>query len=191
MRAARDYIAAVTMHPLRDSGGPCTGEPSGPLALDPLGTVRFVRPDERDTVREALDRAGWVVAELDGIGPSIRGRLGDVIDDAIEGALRARGEAGPGVAIAGLGSSASLAQRETALSDQMYRARRAGAKGIAVVLGPLRAAAGPLGALEPQDCATLRWLAKAAPSPQGPAALRVGQKKRLRKPAASNMPSDW
>ncbi len=140
-------------------------EPSGPLALDPLGTVRFVRPDERDTVREALDRAGWVVAELDGIGPSIRGRLGDVIDDAIEGALRARGEAGPGVAIAGLGSSASLAQRETALSDQMYRARRAGAKGIAVVLGPLRAAAGPLGALEPQDCATLRWLAKAAPDP--------------------------
>jgi hypothetical protein len=44
----------------------------------------------------------------------------------------------------------------------MYRARRAGAKGIAVVLGPLRAAAGPLGALEPQDCAALRWLAKAA-----------------------------
>jgi hypothetical protein len=82
------------------------------------------------------------------------GTLGDWIDDAIERALALRGEAGPNVA--------SASDRDAAFSDQLYRARRHGAAGIAIVVGPLAPMAAPAGALRPEDCATLRFLVKAA-----------------------------
>ncbi len=95
-----------------------------------------------------------IVVELEGVGPSVRGRLVDVLDDAIERELAARGAAGPGLT--------SASSRDASLSDQLFRARRVGAPGIAIVLGPLRAAANPIGALEPEDCVTLRFLAAAS-----------------------------
>jgi hypothetical protein len=94
-----------------------------------------------------------IVVELEGIGPSIRGRLADALGEAIERELATRGAPGPGITGAG--------DLDGALSDQLFRARRAGAAGLAIVLGPLRAAAGFSSALEPADCATLRFLANA------------------------------
>ncbi len=117
------------------------------------GRLAFSKALERDAECSGLRMAGMIVVEIEGIGPSLRGRFADAIDDAIERELAARGAAGPGL------SSAS--DRDAALSDQLFRARRVGAPGIAIVLGPLRAAAGPIGAIEPEDCATLRFLATA------------------------------
>jgi hypothetical protein len=118
-----------------------------------FGRLAFSKALERDTECSGLRVAGMIVVELEGIGPSLRGRLGDALDDAIERELAARGAAGPGLT--------SASDRDAALSDQLFRARRVGAPGIAIVLGPLRAAAGPSSALEPEDCATLRFLAAA------------------------------
>jgi hypothetical protein len=117
------------------------------------GDVRFATADERDEASVRFGRARMIVAELEGVGPSARGRLAELISETIERELAARGAAGPGMT--------SVADRDAMLSDQLFRARRAGATGIAIVLGPLRAATGALGALEPTDCATLRFLAGA------------------------------
>jgi hypothetical protein len=117
------------------------------------GRLLFAKAIERDMETGSLRMARMIVVELEGLGPSVRGRLADVIDDAIEHELAARGAAGPGLT--------SSSDRDAALSDQLFRARRVGAPGVAIVLGPLRAAAGPLGALEPEDSATLRFLAAA------------------------------
>jgi hypothetical protein len=123
-------------------------------AIAGTGEVRFATQEERDAACVQLERAGHVVAELEGVGPSARGRLGEAIDVAIEDALAARGAAGAGIT--------SGSDRDATLSDQLFRARRTGGQGLAIVLGPLRAAAGALSALEPEDCATLRFLAEAA-----------------------------
>ncbi len=118
------------------------------------GVARFAAADERADACAAFALAGMVVVELERIGPSARGRLGDVIDEAIEHALGARGAAAPGIA--------SNSDRDAILSDQLFRARRAGATGLAIVLGPLSAAVGSCAALEPEDCAVLSYLARAA-----------------------------
>ncbi len=117
------------------------------------GEVRFATLDERDAVSVRLERTGHVVAELEGIGPSARGRLGEVIDEAIEEALAARGATAPGIT--------SGSDRDATLSDQLFRARRIGGRGLAIVLGPLRAATNAVAALEPEDSATLGFLAGA------------------------------
>lgn len=119
-----------------------------------VGEVRFAAPLERDALCRELDEHGVLVALIEGIGPPLQGCLGEAIDHTIERELERRGASGPCVASAG--------DRDAALSDQLYRARQVGAIGIAVVLGPLRAAAGALGALDPGDCAALRFLAEAA-----------------------------
>jgi hypothetical protein len=51
---------------------------------------------------------------------------------------------------------------DEALSDRIFRARRIGATGIAVVMGPLGAAVSALGAILPEDAATLRFWASAS-----------------------------
>lgn len=119
------------------------------------GETGFATMDDRDEACARFASAGMIVVELEGIGPSARGRLADVIDEAIERSLAQRGA----------GSRGLSADRDpdASLSDQLFRARRAGAAGIAVVLGPLRAAAaaGFQSALGPQDTAALRFLAQA------------------------------
>ena len=129
-------------------------EASEGLGAEPDGRgVVFAPADARDAASVQLERRGMIVATLEGIGPSRRGRLAEAIDEALERGLAARGAASPGITCG--------SDRDATLSDQLFRARRAGATGLAVVLGPLRAAAGALGALEPEDCATLRFLASA------------------------------
>jgi len=106
------------------------------------GEVRFATEDERDAASVRLERTGLVVAQLEGVGPSARGRLADLVDEAVEGALAARGAAGPGIT--------SGSDRDATLSDQLFRARRAGARGLAILLGPLRASTSAFpSALEP------------------------------------------
>jgi|CZKU01.1.fsa_nt_gi hypothetical protein len=117
------------------------------------GRVAFCKALDRDAEAGSLRMAGLIVVEVEGIGPSARGRLADVLDDALEQELAARGATGPGLT--------SASDRDAALSDQLFRARRLGAPGLAIVLGPLRAAANAVGALEPEDSATLRFLASA------------------------------
>lgn len=135
-----------------DAGGAASPQLSPPSA-DGVGRVRFASMDQRDAAIVRLERTGWVVAELEGIGPSARGRLAEAIDEAVDAALAARGAAGPGIT--------SGSDRDAALGDQLFRARRAGAPGVALILGPLRAAAGYQGALEPEDAATLTFLGDA------------------------------
>jgi hypothetical protein len=126
---------------------------AGGSASEGTGEIRFATLDERDAASVRLERTGHLVAELEGIGPSARGRLGEAIDEAIEEALSARGATAPGIT--------SGSDRDATLSDQLFRARRVGGRGLAIVLGPLRAATNPLSALEPEDSATLRFLADA------------------------------
>jgi hypothetical protein len=145
-----------------DGGAALPPLPAAPASSTPTavgaagatsGRLAFGKAIERDAECGSLRMSGMIVVELEGVGPSLRGRLADAIDDAIERELGARGAAAPGLT--------SASGPDVALGDQLFRARRVGAPGIAIVLGPLRAAAGPRCALEPEDCATLRFLAAA------------------------------
>lgn len=116
----------------------------------PPGEQRFVTRDEAVRLHGALDSARLLVVRLDELGPGFRGRLGDAIDDAIENVLRDRGGAPPGI-----GASAD---RDAALSDQLYRARKVGRVGLALDVGPLGALVDACGALDPEDAAALKFL---------------------------------
>jgi hypothetical protein len=119
-----------------------------------LFLTRFVSRDERARARAQLASERVLVVAIEPVGASARGRLADVIDEAIERELEARGAASPGIG--------STSDADAALGDQLFRARRVGVRGIALVIGPLRAAASPRGALEAEDSATLRFWAAAA-----------------------------
>jgi hypothetical protein len=118
------------------------------------GSVRFASIDERDAAGLRLARQGMILIELEGIGPSMRGQIGRSVRESIERELGLRGAAGP--------VSESAGDVDADLRDQLYRARSVGASGIAIVLGPLRRAGGPLAALDPLDCHTLQRIARLA-----------------------------
>ena len=120
---------------------------------DPAGEVRFVTRDEAVRLRGALEAARLLVVTIAEIGPGSRARLAEVIDDAVEGALRDRGGAPPGI-------SAS-SEPGCSLSDQLYRIRQIGRVGLAIDLGALTALCDARGALEPEDGAVVRFLAEA------------------------------
>jgi hypothetical protein len=103
--------------------------------------------------RAGLGGAATLVLRLERIGASARGRLADVIDEAMERELAARGAASPGI-----GSSSDA---DAALSDQLFRARQVGVRRVCLALGPLRAAASTSGAMEAEDSRTLLFWAKA------------------------------
>ncbi len=138
---------------------PSVDEPSGPRAQprpgdEPLaGELAFTDVEMRSVRGAELLARGAVVVRLETLEPSARGRLCDVIDDAIERELSARGSAAPGVG--------SACEPEPSLGDQLFRARRTGAKGLCIALGSLRALQAPSGALEAEDSATLRFFASA------------------------------
>jgi hypothetical protein len=142
----------VPLEHAREQEQPLATHPNVPLPKA-HGEVRFASAEERDVACQRLVRDGMIVVELEGIGPSMRGRLTEALGEAIERELAARAAPGPGFT--------SGYELDGALSDRLFRARRAGATGLAIVLGPLLAATGPCDALEPVDCATLRFLASA------------------------------
>jgi hypothetical protein len=132
------------------------GEEKGPPRSLPrdVGEVRFASADERAGICLDLERSGLLVVRLEDVGPANRGRLAEVLDAATERALGERGAVGPGVAPPG--------SPDASLSDQLYRARRAGATGLAIALGPLARLTGSLGVLDPVDSTSLRFLADAS-----------------------------
>ncbi len=105
------------------------------------------------SARAALGGVATLVLRLERVGASARGRLADVIDEAMERELAARGAASPGI-----GSSSDA---DAALSDQLFRARQVGVRRVCLALGPLRAAASTSGAIEAEDSRTLLFWAKA------------------------------
>lgn len=125
---------------------------AGPAPIN--GSVRFASPDERDAAGVRLAKQGMILIELEGIGPSMRGQIGRTILDAVEHELGLRGAAG-----AATGEYADL---DAEVCDQLCRAQSVGASGVAIVLGPLKRAGGPLGALDPLDSRALATLAELA-----------------------------
>jgi hypothetical protein len=100
------------------------------------------------------DAEGMLTVQLDSPGPGHRGRLGVLIEAAIEGALERRGACPPGVAAA-----TDLA---LSLADQLYRARLVELRGIALGLGTLGGMADAEHTLDTEDSAVLRYLLTAA-----------------------------
>jgi hypothetical protein len=115
----------------------------------PTCNVRFETPETQAQGLEAAARDGWVPVRLPAPGPAMRGRLGLYIEAAVEDALERRGSTAPGV-----GASADL---DASLSDQLYRARLIGARGLALAFDSLEGIASGSGALDAEDSAVLRW----------------------------------
>lgn len=82
-----------------------------------------------------------------------RGGLAEHVEEAIESALRACGAGAAGIAFD--------VDRDTRLSDQLFRARRAGHDGITIRLTALRALCAPVGGLDAFDAQTIAFYASA------------------------------
>jgi hypothetical protein len=122
------------------------------------GELRFADAADRRSSAASLAGAGLIVVALEGLDGTARGRLGDIVDEAIERALGPHAAGSASLSV--LGASSFGSYRDATLSDQLFRARRAGARGIAVLLGPLRPLA-THAALDPEDTATLAFFAQA------------------------------
>src|SRR5690349_2445139 len=72
--------------------------------------ARFVSSAERARARAELEKGRALVVGIEAIGASARGRLADVVEEAIERELDARGAAPPGIG--------STSDADAALSDQ-------------------------------------------------------------------------
>jgi hypothetical protein len=113
------------------------------------GEVFLAEPVQKVNLAASALSAAWLFAEIAAPGPASRGRLALLIESAIEEALQQRGSAPPGV-----GASSDL---DASLSDQLYRARQVGARGLALAFGSLEGIANLAGALDAEDSAVLRW----------------------------------
>ncbi|HVY26804.1 MAG TPA: hypothetical protein VHB79_09640 [Polyangiaceae bacterium] len=119
-----------------------------------MGEARFVGPGVLAELLAEADTDGFLTVHLDAPGPGHRGRLGVMIEAAIEGALERRGACPPGVAAA-----TDLA---LSLADQLYRARLIELRGVALGLGTLGGMADVEHTLDTEDSAVLRYLLTAA-----------------------------
>lgn len=150
--AGRVYVRGMSESPTTQAGPsdlpPPTSE--GPSAVA-MPRLCFVGASQRSEVCFAWERRGALLVDVP-IEAELRGRLGDAIRDAIEHALAARGAAAP--------VNGAPLDFESTLGDQLFRARRAGARGLCVVVGALRPIA-RAGALAAEDSAALRSYAVA------------------------------
>jgi hypothetical protein len=111
--------------------------------------IRFVGPELRKNLLQRSEAEGWMPVCVEVPGAQSRGRLGLVLEEAIERSLEARGACPPGI-----GASADS---DASLSDQLYRARLLGAPGFALAIERLESIANRAGALDAEDSAVLRW----------------------------------
>src|SRR5262249_14467489 len=123
-----------------------------PWTPELTGEVCFAGSKDREQRTAALSAQHALVVTVE-VRASARGRLAEAIEEAIERELAARGSAGPGVR--------TSCDQAASLSARLFRARRIGAHGLVVALGPLAAIVGADGALEAEDSAALRVLAAA------------------------------
>lgn len=111
--------------------------------------IRFVGPELRKNLLQRSETEGWMPVRVEVPGAQSRGRLGLILEEAIERSLEARGACPPGI-----GASADS---DASLSDQLYRARLLGAPGFALAIERLESIANRAGALDAEDSAVLRW----------------------------------
>lgn len=124
----------------------------------PAGEARFTRPSETKGLLEQCERDGYVIVDVPELRAVLRGRLGWLLEEAIERSLELRG-----ACRSGIGAGASL---ESCLTDQLYRARLIGARGLTVLVPTLDPITNRMGALDPEDSATLRsWICAAKQRP--------------------------
>jgi hypothetical protein len=126
----------------------------GSKAAANVGEARFVGPAALSELLAEAESDGFLTVQLDAPGPGHRGRLGVLVEAAIEGALERRGACPPGVAAA-----TDLA---LSLADQLYRARLVELRGVALGLGTLGGMADLEHTLDTEDSAVLRYLLTAA-----------------------------
>ncbi|HEY6078310.1 MAG TPA: hypothetical protein VIW29_05880, partial [Polyangiaceae bacterium] len=144
--------ASLFTPPSHGSGS--TGASAEAAAPANAGEARFVGPGVLAELLSEAEGEGLLTVQLDSPGPGHRGRLGVLIEAAIEGALERRGACPPGVAAA-----TDLA---LSLADQLYRARLVELRGIALGLGTLGGMADCDHTLDTEDSAVLRYLLTAA-----------------------------
>lgn len=141
-------------------GAPTTREPAeeapagGSRKSANVGEARFVGPGVLAELLTEAEAEGLLTVQLDAPGPGHRGRLGLLIEAAIEAALERRGACPPGVAAA-----TDLA---LSLADQLYRARLVELRGVALGLGTLGGIADVDHTLDTEDSAVLRYLLTAS-----------------------------
>jgi hypothetical protein len=133
---------------------PSAAPAAGSNSAANVGEARFVGPGVLAELLTACEQEGLLTVQLDAPGPGHRGRLGVLIEAAIEGALERRGACPPGVAAA-----TDLA---LSLADQLYRARLVELRGIALGLGTLGGMADGDHTLDTEDSAVLRYLLTAS-----------------------------
>jgi len=119
-----------------------------------VANVSLTCVEDRSRVLSEAGSRGLLTVDLPAPGPAARGRLALLLESAIEQALERRGSAPPG-----MDASTDL---DTSLSDQLYRARKVDASGLAIWLPRLIGIANLAGALDAEDSAVLRWWLRAA-----------------------------
>jgi hypothetical protein len=145
---------APSERPARFDAGAPVGSANGSKSSAQAGEARFVGPGVLAELLAEADADGFLTVQLDAPGPGHRGRLGVLIESAVEQALERRGACPPGVAAA-----TDLA---LSLADQLYRARLVELRGIALGLGTLGGMADVEHTLDTEDSAVLRYLLTAA-----------------------------
>lgn len=118
------------------------------------GEVRFVDGAERAELEAGATTVGLLLVPIEPPRPALRGRLALLIESAVEEQLERRGAPPPGV-----GASSDL---DASLSDQLYRARLVGSRGLAISLHTLEGIANLAGSIDAEDSAVLRWWVAAA-----------------------------
>ena len=129
------------------------------------GEIRFVSAEERTGLHGAITPRGLLAVEITdppwfpsvrfpdvpagGASAARRGKLRDAIEWAIESALEMNGAPPAGMSDVG--------DLDEDLSDQLYRARSIGARGLALYFPHLAAVGSLSGALDAEDSAVLRW----------------------------------
>lgn len=112
------------------------------------GESRFLDRGDRERIRSAAAAARMLYVEVSAPTPALRGQLGETIEAAVEEVLQKRGAAPPGVT--------ASSDCDASLSDQLFRARSVGARGVAIVVGDLRPVT-HRGCLDAEDSAALRF----------------------------------
>lgn len=123
-------------------------------AESPRGAVRFREPTQERLAERAplLSPADLLRVEVPPPSPRVRGRLAEVLEQAVEQALEGACAPPPGI-------DASLS-RDASLSDQLFRARAAGFRRLELSLGSLERLALSGGAMDPRDTdALVFWVA--------------------------------